>query len=101
MVSGDWGVVDGTETQAVFRPSDVTLYFRHTLTQGIANSQLTWTGVAVPFGEHGPIRGAYPNDDGHLARQAVDGASKARVVGAECHLDLVQDPLDYLNAAAD
>jgi hypothetical protein len=44
-VSGDWGTVDGTDTPAIFRPSDLTFYFRHTLTQGVADSQLTWTGA--------------------------------------------------------
>jgi len=31
-VAGDWGTPDGVETPAVFRPSDTTFYFRHTLT---------------------------------------------------------------------
>jgi len=44
-VSGDWGVVDGVDTPAVFRPSNQTFYFRHTLTQGNADSQFTWTGA--------------------------------------------------------
>ena len=41
-VAGDWGVVDGRDTPAVFRPANSTFYFRHTLTQGIADSQITW-----------------------------------------------------------
>jgi hypothetical protein len=44
-VSGDWGTVDGKDTPGLFRPSDVTFYFRHTLTQGVADSQFTWTGA--------------------------------------------------------
>ena len=27
-VAGDWGIVDGTDTPAIFRPSDLTFYFR-------------------------------------------------------------------------
>jgi hypothetical protein len=56
-VSGDWGIVDGTDTPAIFRPSDLTFYFRHTLTQSNADSQFPWAGagsgwlpVAGPFG---------------------------------------------------
>jgi len=37
--------VDGKDTPGLFRPSDVTFYFRHTLTQGVADSQFTWTGA--------------------------------------------------------
>jgi hypothetical protein len=44
-VAGDWGVIDGRETPGLFRPSDVTFFFRHTLTQGTADSQFTWTGA--------------------------------------------------------
>jgi hypothetical protein len=28
-VTGDWGIVDGTDTPGLFRPSNFTLYFRH------------------------------------------------------------------------
>lgn len=41
-VAGDWGRIDGKDTPGLFRPSDSTLYFRHTLTQGEADSQFTW-----------------------------------------------------------
>jgi hypothetical protein len=44
LVAGDWGVIDGTDTPAVFRPTDATFYFRFTNTQGNAN-------LALPFGE--------------------------------------------------
>ena len=37
--AGDWGIIDGKDTPAVFRPSNTTFYFRHTLTQGVADSQ--------------------------------------------------------------
>ena len=37
LVAGDWGAVDGFDTPAVYRPADTTFYFRHTLTQGIAD----------------------------------------------------------------
>ena len=33
---------DGEETPALFRPPDSTSYFRHTLTQGNADTQFTW-----------------------------------------------------------
>ena len=37
--------LDGSDTPGLFRPSDVTFYFRHTLTQGVADSQFTWIGA--------------------------------------------------------
>ena len=50
-----WGIVDGVDTPAVFRPSDTTFYFRHTLTEGVADSQFQfgespWLPVAGAFG---------------------------------------------------
>jgi hypothetical protein len=42
LVAGDWGVVDGVFTPAVFRPSNQTFFFRHTNTQGFADSQFVW-----------------------------------------------------------
>jgi len=44
-VAGDWGILDDVDTPATFRPSDLTFYFRRTLTQGIADSQFTWLGA--------------------------------------------------------
>jgi hypothetical protein len=29
----------------MFRPGNTTFYFRHTLTEGIADSQFTWPGA--------------------------------------------------------
>ena len=54
-VAGDWGIIDGIDTPAVFRPSNTTFYFRHTLTQGNADSQFVfgqpgWLPVAGKFG---------------------------------------------------
>jgi hypothetical protein len=45
-VAGDWGVVEGAETPALFRPSDSRLYCRYTLTQGNADTQFTWSDAA-------------------------------------------------------
>ena len=47
--------MDGTDTPGLFRPADTTFYFRHTNTQGNADSQLTfgqpsWLPVARVFG---------------------------------------------------
>jgi hypothetical protein len=42
LVAGDWGIIDGTDTPAVFRPSNTTFYFRFTNTTGIANAQYIW-----------------------------------------------------------
>jgi hypothetical protein len=44
LVAGDWGIVDGVFTPAVFRPSDLTFYFRYTNTQGVADSMLRFGG---------------------------------------------------------
>jgi lactocepin len=41
-VAGDWGVVDGADTPAMFRPANSTFYFRYTLTQGNADSHFIW-----------------------------------------------------------
>ena len=54
-VSGDWGIVDGTDTPGLFRPANTTFYFRHSNTQGNADSQFlfgqqTWLPVAGVFG---------------------------------------------------
>ena len=49
-VAGDWGAaqnIDDIDTPAVFRPSDLTFFFRHTLTQGNADSQFMWTGAGA------------------------------------------------------
>ena len=48
-VAGDWGVVDGRDTPAVYRPSNRTVYFRHTLTEGNADSQFTWPGSGTSW----------------------------------------------------
>ena len=50
-VAGDWGVIDGVDTPAVFRPSNTTMYFRFTNSQGNADHQWTagqpaWVPVA-------------------------------------------------------
>jgi hypothetical protein len=58
-VSGDWGVVDGVDSLATFRPSDLTFYFRHTLTQGMADSQFTWDGAGWGWM---PVAGAFGLD---------------------------------------
>ena len=44
-VAGDWGVADGVETPAVFRPANAMLYFRNTLTPGNADFRFEWTGA--------------------------------------------------------
>ncbi len=44
-VAGDWGVVDRRDSPAVFRPSNVTFFFKHDLTQGVADSQFVWIGA--------------------------------------------------------
>ncbi|MGI9584985.1 MAG: hypothetical protein ACR2N7_05285, partial [Acidimicrobiia bacterium] len=44
-VAGQWGSDGGSDTPAVYRPSDTTFYFRDTLTQGNADSQYTWAGA--------------------------------------------------------
>lgn len=46
---GDWGVVDGRDTPAVYRPSDRTVYFRYTLTEGNADSQFLWPGAEASW----------------------------------------------------
>ncbi|MGB5730141.1 MAG: hypothetical protein WBN24_00830, partial [Acidimicrobiia bacterium] len=38
LVAGDW-TGDGTFTPALFRPSNTTMYFRYTNTQGNADNQ--------------------------------------------------------------
>ena len=55
-VAGDWGVVDGRDTPAVYRPSDRTVYFRHTLTEGIAVSKLLWPGAGASWW---PVAGGF------------------------------------------
>ena len=47
--------MDGVDTPAVFRPTGTTFFFRHTNTQGVADSQFvfgssTWLPVAGAFG---------------------------------------------------
>jgi hypothetical protein len=54
-VAGDWGVVDGVFTPAVFRPSEAKFFFRHTNTQGLADSELffgegDWRPASGSFG---------------------------------------------------
>jgi hypothetical protein len=54
LAAGDWGIVDGVYTPAVFRPSLAKFFFRHTNTQGNADSELTfgeadWLPVAGAF----------------------------------------------------
>jgi hypothetical protein len=44
-VAGDRGIVDDRDTPAVFRPADATIYFRHTLSQGTADSHMVWPGA--------------------------------------------------------
>ena len=46
-ITGDWGMIDGTDTPGLFRPSNVTFYFRHTNSQGNADSQFVF---GVPIG---------------------------------------------------
>ncbi|MEE8331847.1 MAG: trypsin-like serine protease [Acidimicrobiia bacterium] len=46
-IAGDWGIVDSSATPAIFRPGDRGYYFRHTLTEGPADSQFTWTGAGA------------------------------------------------------
>jgi len=50
--------VDGVDPPAVFRPATTTFFFRHTNTQGNADSQFTWGAstwlpVAGKFGLDG------------------------------------------------
>jgi hypothetical protein len=56
-VSGDWGGTAGFDSPAVFRPSDETFYFRHTLTQGNADRMATVAslGSAPVAGDFGRI----------------------------------------------
>ena len=42
LVSGDWGMIDGVDSPAIFRPASSTFYFPHTNTQGNADSQISW-----------------------------------------------------------
>lgn len=54
-VAGDWGIVDGTDTPGLFRPGNTTFYFRHSNSQGFADSQFvcgqpSWLPVAGVFG---------------------------------------------------
>jgi hypothetical protein len=51
-------VVDGTDTPAVFRPSNTTFYFRHTNTQGNADQTLT-VGSATFL----PVAGRWSQSD--------------------------------------
>ncbi len=44
-VAGEWNGLPGYDTPALFRPSDVTFYFRHTLTQGNADETFPWAGA--------------------------------------------------------
>jgi predicted outer membrane repeat protein len=49
-VAGDWGAapdIDDIDTPAVFRPSNITFFFRHTLTQGNADSQFVWDNAGT------------------------------------------------------
>ena len=41
-VAGDFGVINGVDTPAVFRPVNTTFYFRHSLSEGNADSQFVW-----------------------------------------------------------
>jgi hypothetical protein len=48
-------VVDGTDTPGLFRPSNFTFYFRHTNTQGNADSSFAfgvpnWLPIAGIYG---------------------------------------------------
>jgi hypothetical protein len=58
-VAGDWGIVNGADTPAVFRSANTTFvfrttfYFRHSLTQGPADSQVTWSEPGwIPVAGH-------------------------------------------------
>ena len=53
-VASDWGNDDGIDTPGVFRPSDQTFYFRHSLTQGTADN-------TFQFGQSGwlPVEGFF------------------------------------------
>jgi hypothetical protein len=55
LVAGDWGVVDGVFTPAVFRPSLAKFFFHHTNSQGLADSEFffgegTWRPVSGAMG---------------------------------------------------
>jgi hypothetical protein len=43
-VAGDWGILDGEETPAIFRPALASFFFRFTNSQGVADA-------SFPFGE--------------------------------------------------
>ena len=38
----DWGIVEGKDTQAVFRPLSTTFFFRDTCTEGVADFQFVF-----------------------------------------------------------
>ncbi len=40
-------IFDNIDTPAIFRPSDLTFYFRHTLTQGVADSSFIFPGAGA------------------------------------------------------
>ena len=58
-VSGDWGSIAGRDTPAAYRPSNATVYFRYSLTEGNADAWFPWPGVS----EHGvPVAGTFGLD---------------------------------------
>jgi len=70
LVAGDWGIIDQTDTPAVFRPPNTTFYFRHTNTQGNADETITmgepgFLPVAGEWGDppQGPMTGVDPGID--------------------------------------
>ena len=48
-VAGDWGAVDDLDSPALFRPSDLTVYLRYSLTQGTADASFPWEGADPAF----------------------------------------------------
>ncbi|MFQ5524449.1 MAG: LCP family protein, partial [Acidimicrobiia bacterium] len=56
LVAGDWNG-DGKDSPVLFRPSNRTLYFRFTNTQGVADDQYSWgdTGWIPVSGDFGPL----------------------------------------------
>jgi hypothetical protein len=64
-VAGDWGIIDGLDTRAMFRPSSTTYYFRHTNTQGNATAN---SPGANPLGSPSRERSVSAQTPHHIVR---------------------------------
>ncbi len=58
-VSGAWGTIAGRDTPAVYRPSNGTMYFRYSLTEGNADTWFPWPGASD---REVPVAGAFGLD---------------------------------------